>query len=88
MAADRVLTAPPTPRTAPTSAVGDDDERAEFTWRPLHPFTAAVRLSLLVLVAVLSMAATRDPATLVWAGLLAIIAIPAVAAPGTASSDR
>jgi len=83
MAADRVLTtAPPAPRTSPTNAAGDDEiDRAEFTWRPLHPFTAAVRLALLVLVAALSLAATRDPATLVWAGLLALIAIPAVAAP-------
>ncbi len=75
MAADR--------RTAPSPAAGTPIDDLSFSpiWRPLHPFTVTIRLTLLTLIAVLGVAATGEAATLVWPGLLALIAIPAVGAP-------
>jgi signal transduction histidine kinase len=83
MAANRLVSAPPAGRPSsegrPEGADGEA-RRPELSWRPLHPFTAAIRLCLLVLVALLGLAATRDAATLLWPAMLALIAIPAVGA--------
>ncbi len=87
MAAERLLTRKPPPAPAPGATTGSEgslpDEEfvsTELRWRPLHPFTAVVRIGFLVLVALLGLAATRDFTSLVWPGLLAFIAIPAVGA--------
>ncbi|MFC8618917.1 GAF domain-containing sensor histidine kinase [Micromonospora purpureochromogenes] len=46
-----------------------------------HPLAAAARVVMLVLVGVLTLIATRDPAQLWWIGLLAAAGLPAVLAP-------
>jgi signal transduction histidine kinase len=54
---------------------------ADNLWTKPHPVTIAARVVLLVMVAVLSVVATRRPQELIWAALLAVAMIPAVAAP-------
>jgi len=50
-------------------------------WARANPLAVAVRGAILLLVAVLTLLATRDPADLRWIALIALAAVPAVIAP-------
>jgi hypothetical protein len=51
------------------------------SWRRPRPVTVAARFALLAMVGALAVAATRNPACVIWAILLAIASAPAVLAP-------
>src|SRR5947207_1639252 len=62
----------------PDGPAGDTERRL---WHGPHPATIAARLALLVLVGTLSVVATRDGGTVIWALLLTVASIPALLAP-------
>ncbi len=51
------------------------------SWQRPRPVTVAARFALLAMMGALSVAATRDPAWVIWAVLLGIVSAPAVLAP-------
>ena len=58
-----------------------EPERAARPWRVPRPVTVIARFALLVMVGVLSVAATHDATCVVWAVLLGIASVPAMLAP-------
>jgi signal transduction histidine kinase len=63
------------------AAVEYEPERAARPWSAPRPITVIARFALLVMVGVLSVAATHDASSVVWAVLLAIASVPAMLAP-------
>jgi signal transduction histidine kinase len=63
------------------AAPGHEPEGAARPWSAPRPITVIARFALLVMVGVLSVAATHDASYVVWAVLLGVASVPAMLAP-------